>query len=80
MAAFWKNLEEPQRREVATLLGSFYDESCCDHNKEALSISNLKKYLNKTNQAARWETSAVSLEFSGPREDIRGSRRKVGGQ
>ena len=31
--AYWKNLEEPQRREVATLLDSFYDESCGDHNK-----------------------------------------------
>ena len=46
MPACWKNLEEPQRREVATLLGSFYDESRGYHNKEPWSIPNLKKYLN----------------------------------
>ena len=46
MPACWKNLEDPQLRESATLLGSFYDESRCDHNKEAWSISNLKMYLN----------------------------------
>ena len=44
--ACWKNLEDPQCREVATLLGSFYDESCGDHNKEPWLIPNLKKYLN----------------------------------
>ena len=32
--ACWKNLEEPQRGEFATLLSSFYDESCGDRNKE----------------------------------------------
>ena len=39
-------MEEPQIREVATLLGSFYDESRGDHNKEPWSIPNLKNYLN----------------------------------
>ena len=39
-------MEEPQHREVATLLGSFYDESCGECNKEPWSIPNLKKYLN----------------------------------
>ena len=36
--------------------------------------------VKKTDQADRGETPAVSWEFSGPWEDIRGSRRKVGGQ
>ena len=35
-----------QNREVATLLGSFYDESCGDRNKEPWSIPNIKQYLN----------------------------------
>ena len=46
MPACWKILEEPQRREVANLLGLFYDESRGDQNKEPWSISNLKNYLN----------------------------------
>ena len=32
--------------EVATLLGSFYNKSRGDHNKEPWSIPNLKHYLN----------------------------------
>ena len=36
--------------------------------------------MKKTDQADRGETLAVSWEFSGPWEDIQGSRRKVGGQ
>ena len=47
MPACWKNLEEPQRYEVATLLGLFYDESRGDHNKEPWSIPNIKNYLNR---------------------------------
>ena len=43
MPACWKNLEDTQRREVATLLGSFYYESCGDRNKEPWFIPNLKK-------------------------------------
>ena len=46
MPECWNNLEEPQNREVATLLGSFYDESCGDRNKEPWSIPNIKNYLN----------------------------------
>ena len=46
MPEFWKNLEELQRREVATILGSFYDESHGDRNKEPWSIPNVKKYLD----------------------------------
>ena len=46
MPACWKNFYEPQHREVATLLGSFYDESRGDRNKEPWLISNLKTYLN----------------------------------
>ena len=44
--ACWKNLEEPQLREVATPLGSFYDDTLGDRNKEPWSIRNLKNYLN----------------------------------
>ena len=33
MPACWKNFEEPQSGEVATLLGSFYDKSFGTHNK-----------------------------------------------
>ena len=46
MPACWKNLEEPQRCEVATLLGLFYDDSHGDRNKEPWSITNLKNYLD----------------------------------
>ena len=46
ITACWDNLEEPQRYEVATLLGLFYDESRGDRNKEPWSIPNLKNYLN----------------------------------
>ena len=46
MLACWKNLEEPHLREVATLLGSFYDKSFGTHNKEPWPITNLKNYLN----------------------------------
>ena len=46
MSACWMNLEERQRREVATTRGLFYDDFCGDHNKELWLIPNLKKYLN----------------------------------
>ena len=46
MSACWNNLEQPQHREVAILLGLFYDESFGDRKKETWSILNLKKYLN----------------------------------
>jgi len=46
MPACWKNLKETERREVSTLIGSFYHDSHGDRNKEPWSIQNLKKYLN----------------------------------
>ena len=46
MPSCWKNLEEPQSREVATLLGLFYEDSCGDRKKEPWSIPNLKNYSN----------------------------------
>ena len=46
MPSGWNDLEDPHCREVTTLLGSFYDKSCGDCNKEPWSIPNLKKYLN----------------------------------
>ena len=45
MPACWKNFEEPQSGEVTTLLGSFYDKSRGDRNKEPWSIPNLEKYI-----------------------------------
>ena len=32
--ACWKNLEKPQRREVAIIFGLFYNKSLGDRNKE----------------------------------------------
>ena len=46
MPACWKNLEEDQRRAVATLIDSFYDESRADYTKETWAIGNIKKYLD----------------------------------
>ena len=46
MPACWKNLEETQRREISTLVSSFYNDLRGDSNKEPWSIQNLKKYLN----------------------------------
>lgn len=46
MPACWKNLAEAQRREVAALIGSFYDESRADPEKHPWSVGNLKKYLD----------------------------------
>ena len=39
-------MEEPRRLEIATLLGSFHDESRGERNKEPWSIPNIKKHLN----------------------------------
>lgn len=46
MPACWKKLDETQRREVAALIGSFYEESRVDRSKEPWSINNIKRYLN----------------------------------
>lgn len=46
MPACWKNLAEAQRREVAALIGSFYDESRADPEKHPWSVGNLKKFLD----------------------------------
>lgn len=46
MPACWKNLAEVQRREVAALIGSFYNESHAFPQKHPWSVSNLKKFLN----------------------------------
>jgi len=46
MPACWKHLDEAQRREVAALIGSFYDASRVDASKDPWSIENVKKYLN----------------------------------
>ena len=46
MPACWKQLCEAQRREVAALIGSFYDESRANPDKDPWAIDNLKKYLD----------------------------------
>jgi hypothetical protein len=46
MPACWKNLAEAKRREVAALIGSFYDESRADPEKHPWSVGNLKKFLD----------------------------------
>ena len=42
----WKHLDEQQRRNIAALIGSFYDESKADFSKEPWSLSNINKFLN----------------------------------
>ena len=44
--AWWKHLDEQQRRDVAALIGSFYDESKADCSKEPWELPNTKKFLN----------------------------------
>ena len=46
MPACWKNLDEAQRREVAALIKSFYDESAADSSKDPWSVANVKRCLN----------------------------------
>ena len=45
MPACWKKLTEAQRREVGTLISSFYDESWIDPSKDPWSLMNLKSFL-----------------------------------
>ena len=44
--AWWKHLDEQQRRNVAELIGSFYDESKADCSKELWELTNIKKLSN----------------------------------
>ena len=46
MPACWKHLDEQQRRDVAALIGSFYDESNTGCSKELWALPNIKKFLN----------------------------------
>ena len=46
MPAFWKHLDEQQRRDVAALIGSFYDNSKADCSKEPWALPKIKKFLN----------------------------------
>ena len=46
MPACWKHLEEQKPRDVAALIGSFYDESKADWSKEPWALPNIKKFLN----------------------------------
>ena len=44
--AYWKHLDKHQRRDVATLIGLFYEESKADCLKEPWALPNIKKFLN----------------------------------
>ena len=44
--ACWKHLDEQQSRDVAALIGSFYDKSKADCSKELRALPNIKKFLN----------------------------------
>ena len=46
MPACWKHLDEQQRRDVAALIGSFYDEPKAYCSKELWALTNIKKFLN----------------------------------
>ena len=45
MPACWKHLDEHQRRDVAAIIGSFYDKSKADCSKEPWALPNIKKFL-----------------------------------
>lgn len=45
MPACWKKLTKVQRREVCTLISSFYDKSRIDRSKAPWSLMNLKSFL-----------------------------------
>ena len=46
MRACWNHLDEQQRRDVASIIGSFYDKSKADCSKEPWALPNLKNFLN----------------------------------
>ena len=46
MPAWLKHLYEQQRRDVAALIGSFYEESKANCSKEPWALPNIKKFLN----------------------------------
>ena len=49
MPACWKHLDEQQIRNVAALVGLFYDESKADCSKEPWELPNIKRLLNLGN-------------------------------
>ena len=46
MPTCWKHVDEQQRCDVATIIGSFYDESKANCSKELWAVPNIKKFLN----------------------------------
>ena len=46
MPVCWKHLDNQQCRNVAALIGSFYDESKADWSKEPWALPNIQKFLN----------------------------------
>ena len=46
MIVCWNHLDEHQRRDVASLIGWFYDESKANLLKEPWALPNIKKFLN----------------------------------
>lgn len=45
MPACWKHLKEDQRREVAALCQTFYNEALVDPSKKPWGVDNIKRYL-----------------------------------
>ena len=44
MPACWKHLDEQQRRDVAALIGLFYDDPKADFLKESWALTNIKNF------------------------------------
>ena len=66
MPACWKHLDDQQRRDVATLIGQFYDESKADCSKELWELPNIKKFLNlgyvKLDDLAKFRASYLETQ------------------
>ena len=69
MPAFWEHLDEQHRRDVAALIGSFYDESKADFSKEPWAIPNIKKFLNleyvKLDDLAKFRAAYLETQGDG---------------
>ena len=64
--AYWKHLDEQQRRDVAALIGLFYDESKADFPKEPWALPTIKKFLNlgyvKLDDLAKFRASYLETQ------------------
>ena len=66
MTACWKHLDKQQRRNVAALIVSFYDDSKADCSKEPSALSNIKKFLNlgyvKLDELAKFRAAYLATQ------------------